>query len=127
MGSISSVLSSAVVSILGFQNEPECISTEMVSDPNPKSEDHALNLNQKLDANFTFEKNISRVVCNDDSNPLDFDWLRERCDDDEELVLDVLRSFCEQGQSHIVALNAIYNSDAELDSKAERLAFHAVT
>uniref|UniRef100_A0A7S0MM78 HPt domain-containing protein n=1 Tax=Cryptomonas curvata TaxID=233186 RepID=A0A7S0MM78_9CRYP len=52
--------------------------------------------------------------------PVDFDWLRERCGSDGQLVLEVLQSFCEQGQHH---LNAIQNCIREHD--INRLLFHS--
>ncbi len=127
LGSISSVLSSAVVSILGFQNGPESSFPEIGSEPIPKTVAQAINLNENLDVQVKHEMNPAHLVCYEESNPVDFDWLRERCDNDDELVLEVLRSFCEQGQAHIVSLNTLYNSTLEPDSKAERLTFHAVS
>jgi hypothetical protein len=55
------------------------------------------------------------------SEPFDFMWLLERCDGESQLMLDVLRSFCEQGRLHI---NAVQNSAKDVDM--QKLSFHAV-
>jgi hypothetical protein len=54
-------------------------------------------------------------------SPLDFKWLLERCDGENQLALDVLRSFCEQGQRH---LDSVQRSASDEDM--QQLAFHAV-
>jgi hypothetical protein len=125
LGSISSVLSSAVVSILGLENGSE--SKSVVSESNPKSINQTSNQNLDTNLNIRQDQNSIHMVLNAESKPVDFDWLLEICDHDDELVLDVLRSFCEQGQAHISALNLIYSSVVELDSEADRLSFHAVS
>jgi HPt (histidine-containing phosphotransfer) domain-containing protein len=53
--------------------------------------------------------------------PPDFAWLQERCDGDNQLVLEVLRCFCEQGQTHIQALQS-----AMKERDKTKLVFHAV-
>ena len=60
------------------------------------------------------------------SNPIDLPWLRERCDDDDELVLEVLRSFLKQGLDHTDSLNSIRFAKLDPDLKIRRLMFHAV-
>ena len=52
---------------------------------------------------------------------VDFAWLRDRCEGDEHLVLEVLRTFFEQGQCH---LNAMQRSMEEMDYV--KLKFHSV-
>ena len=106
LGSISSVLSSAVVSILGFQNVSESISSDVVTEPKSKTFNQELHLNQNFVGQARQERSSAHVVFHAESSPVDFEWLLERCDNDDELVLDVLRSFCEQGQAHITALNS---------------------
>ena len=53
--------------------------------------------------------------------PVDFGWLRERCEGDNRLVQEVLRTFCEQGQRHI---SGMQSSIKDMDAKM--LLFHAV-
>ena len=126
LGSISSVLSSAVVSILGFQNVSESISSDVVTEPKSKTFNQELHLNQNFVGQARQERSSAHVVFHAESSPVDFEWLLERCDNDDELVLDVLRSFCEQGQAHITALNSEYNMAVEIGPKTERISFHAV-
>jgi hypothetical protein len=54
-------------------------------------------------------------------DPVDFVWLRERCEGDNLLVIEVLRTFCEQGHRHI---SGMQSSIKEMDAKM--LLFHAV-
>ena len=55
------------------------------------------------------------------AEPIDFEWLLIRCEGDRQLVLEVLRSFCEQGQKHLSAMqNIVHGADFKL------LMFHAV-
>jgi hypothetical protein len=51
----------------------------------------------------------------------DFEWLHERCDGDTQLVLEVLRCFCEQGQTRLQAMQSALK---EMDMS--KLVFHAV-
>jgi hypothetical protein len=64
----------------------------------------------------------SPILARSQVEPVDFDWLHDRCGCDSQLVLEVLQSFCEQGQHH---LDAIHNSIREHDIK--RLLFHSVS
>ena len=53
--------------------------------------------------------------------PSDFAWLQIRCDGDTQLVFEVLRCFCEQGQTHLQAMqSSMENMDKPM------LVFHAV-
>jgi hypothetical protein len=110
LGSISSVLSSAMASVLGFQNG---------------SESNTL-CTRNLEEDREGKQISDDQSCGAESHAVDFDWLRERCDNDDELVLDVLGSFCEQGQAHIAALNAAHKSPVDLDPNGDKLLFHAV-
>ena len=37
--------------------------------------------------------------------PVDFEYLLRRCDDDNHLAVEILRTFCEQGQIHLSAMH----------------------
>ena len=61
----------------------------------------------------------AKVGC--ESEPVNFDFLLQRCDSDTQLALEILRHFCEQGQTH---LSAMQRSIQTMDNSA--LLFHAV-
>jgi hypothetical protein len=79
---------------------------------------------------LTFSDNVPVPVCPQNgrpvayqinSAPFDFVWLLERCDGESQLMLDVLQSFCEQGQCH---LDDVKSSVKQKDM--QKLSFHAV-
>jgi hypothetical protein len=127
-GSISGVLSAAMVTALNFPSDPT--QTQQTSTGNTlertseicdktshgaslvkvNSADNLLNA-MRADPKF--------IVTN--VEPIDFEWLSSRCDGDRQLVLEVLQSFCEQGQ---VQLSAMQSSLHSFDYN--RLMFHAV-
>ena len=122
LGSVSSVLTSAIASILSFSTDgtmlqktaysldrDRCITPSACERPD-STRPGAQKGNQNI---YSYE-------------PVDFQWLRERCDGDNELVLAVLRSFCEQGQQHLNALKIMYDSDLDNISKARGIVFHSV-
>ncbi len=85
-------------------------------------------LSSAMAAALTFSDQSPVAVCPKQSiayqmssAPFDFVWLLERCGGESQLMLDVLRSFCEQGQYH---LNAVQISAKE--SNMKQLSFHAV-
>ena len=55
------------------------------------------------------------------NEPIEFQWLLLRCEGDEDLALKVLRSFCEQGQMHV---SAMQKAIQEMDNN--RILFHSV-
>jgi hypothetical protein len=71
--------------------------------------------------------NFANDTCTDRQSPtIDFAWLLVRCFGDNALAHEVLQSFCEQGNQHIIALRAISNSAMEIDTKNKEILFHAV-
>ena len=133
--SISGVLSSAMASALTLSpeecqklgyNGPEDYHSHSIflkptaQEPNFRSFDpKTVAINTELSFVHMPSPNLGRIR----SEPIvDFDWLLERCGSDGQLVLEVLQSFCEQGQHH---LNAIQNCIREHDTN--RLIFHSVS
>lgn len=112
LGSISGVLSSAMSNALILTAEAE-ISPKAVQ-MNGNGIDRMLSRPRH---NYYDGKLSSGIL-----EAVDFEWLRERCDGDNELVTEVLNSFCEQGQKH---LGSMQRSLREIDIKG--LQFHAVT
>ena len=55
------------------------------------------------------------------AEPIDFEWLSVRCDRDDQLFLQVLESFFQQGQEHLSAMQK-----AAQDEDADRILFHTV-
>ena len=49
----------------------------------------------------SLSKRIQNNNLCENSDPVDFAWLLARCDDDPHLVHEVLKSFCEQGRTHL--------------------------
>jgi len=54
--------------------------------------------------------------------PVDFAWLHQRCGDDNQLVFDVLLSFCKDGPNHLHAMQSAIRT-FDINS----LSFHSVT
>ena len=142
LGSISSVLSSAMVSILAFPDEAGTVQvrtrhrasegpTHSMQDPNFRVDSHSevvrLRTRNASDSKANLESTRGQAHEQRSTvHPLDFTWLRERCDHDEDLVLEVLKSFCEQGQHHINSLNTMYHSKLDAAEKVQRISFHSV-
>jgi hypothetical protein len=128
LGSVSGVLSSAMVSALTFNPEDyhrtaHTASEDLQNSRCPKSSAQQPNsspnsTNTESRSSHQPKPHLSRSQV----EPIDFEWLRERCGGDNQLVLEVLQSFCEQGQHH---LNAIQSCIREHDTK--RLIFHSVS
>jgi hypothetical protein len=76
-----------------------------------------------IGTNFVLERTVEFNAYHHMSphKPPDFEWLHERCDGDTQLVLEVLRCFCEQGQTHVQAMQIAMK---EMDMS--KLVFHAV-
>ena len=53
--------------------------------------------------------------------PVDFEYLLRRCDDDNQLAVEILRTFCEQGQIHLSAMH-----EAVKLNDGSGLLFHSV-
>ena len=114
--SVSGVLSTALVSALALPDDSSETSRpppQRCSSPNKRRSSRATS--SKLD--FSGFSASSRAII----EPIDFDWLLVRCDGDNDLVLEVLRSFCEQGQTH---LSSMQKAMQEMDNN--RLLFHSV-
>ena len=142
LGSISSVLSSAMVSILAFPDEAGRYSRidnetshrvarptkDLMSHAGTDSEANHCNLRQASNHKSDLETANGQSYPDQDSAifSVDFSWLLERCDYDEQLVLEVLRSFCEQGQHHMNLLSTIYHSELDAAAKCRAVSFHAV-
>ena len=74
--------------------------------------------------NRTCRSNLSSALnpsSREHIEPVEFSWLRERCEGDDRLVQEVLLTFCEQGQRHI---SGMQSSIKDMDAKM--LLFHAV-
>ena len=102
LGSFSSMTTRSVTSVLG-----SAMATALsFSDQNPVPD---------------CPKRGRPVAYQSNPSPVDFGWLLERCDGESQLVQDVLRSFCEQGQPHVDTLQCCAS-----DGHMPQLAFHAV-
>ena len=104
---------------------PDSLSSLCCDDlePVPVSEAHCAVLSDA--ANCEKSKNARESTIAHLENELlsvfDFAWLRQRCDGDKHLLSNVLRVFCEQGQTHLNAIQAIVRKQTN-----GSLSFHAV-
>jgi hypothetical protein len=121
-GSITSVLSSALASALTFpvqdNDTPRRDFPVAVTDATHHEHETKKAQSASCQANV---KCATRTVHRLDPGPVDFVWLRERCGGDDELVLEVLRNFFEQGQCHI---DSMQSSIKEMD--ITKIMFHSV-
>ena len=115
LGSISGPLSSAMTSALSLSESSYTSKPFHVGRVEPCIQSSSTCSNSEQ--HNSLMKMKDRIL-----ESIDFEWLRERCDGDEQLVLEVLRSFCEQGQRHLIAMQS---SLREFDIKT--LIFHSVT
>lgn len=125
IGSISGVLSAAMATALNFPADTHSVSTSLGIGASSEicdktSIDYSIaklnSADNLLNAMRANPKPITTVA-----EPVDFEWLFRRCDGDRQLVLEVLQSFCEQGQIQLSAMqSSIHNFDFN------RLMFHAV-
>ena len=78
--------------------------------------------------NFPVENNaainpieMKNVIEGETENAVDLAWLLQRCDNDRQLVSEVLKAFCQQGQTHLDAMRDVHTKDPD-----GPLFFHAV-
>jgi hypothetical protein len=115
LGSISGVLSSAMSTALTFRVETEMPQKQFQFDGHGEPIDRISTLRIRPYSDDRHKPNHVLLQA------LDFEWLHERCDGDIDLLSEVLKSFCEQGQIH---LSAMQQSFKEINIKT--LEFHAV-
>ena len=118
MGSVSSILSSAMVSILALHTDATPVNVD-------STETVEIRKNKNISMPDYSKQNNAKLL-DSEINPVDFKWLLERCDNDNELTLKVLRVFVEQGNDHVTSLQKIYNSAMKVDLKIQEIVFHAV-
>jgi hypothetical protein len=112
--SVTTVLSSALASGLTLKGHAK--------NENPKNTSESSFCAVMNVKNLVLERTAaSKASKLDIPNLPDFEWLHERCDGDTQLALEVLRCFCEQGQTHVQAMQIAMK---EMDMS--KLAFHAV-
>jgi hypothetical protein len=120
-GSVTTVLSSALASTLTFSAEQYDMQRRdvpvAVSDKNHHEDEMKLGKPDSCQPNVK----CAMSTVNPKSLAVDFAWLRDRCEGDETLVLEVLRTFFAQGQCH---LKAMQRSMEEMDHM--KLMFHSV-
>jgi hypothetical protein len=132
-GSITTVLSSAIANALTLSSNdhevrqlPNSISAfvqDAAHNRGTQGRNETTNMNEGC---ISCRSNRSGVSSINSSylvrlEPVDFGWLHERCEGDKHLAMEVLRTFCEQGQRHI---DGMKSSIKEMDTKM--LLFHAV-
>ena len=113
LSSVSGILSSALVSILSL---PTGAANMDENETSPLSTSNSVR-NRGYDC-----------IDHDDvtTDPIDISWLQDRCENDDELIFAVLRSFCEQGQDHIASLSTIYHSESAVETKIREILFLSV-
>jgi hypothetical protein len=121
-GSVTNVLSSALASTLTFSTQEHDTQKRDL----PVAVSDAIHCEDELkqgksDLGQTNVKSATRIAHPISLEAVDFTWLRDRCERDENLVLEVLRSFFEQGQCHLTAMQ---RSMEEMDTV--KLMFHSV-
>ena len=115
--SVSAMLSSATLSMLSLPKEADATSK---SDKRSKMQTGPAKVIRGLDAEHV-ESDIDSEI-----DSVDFSWLRERCGDDDNMVLEVLMAFVRQGQDHVKSLCAVYSKNTDASSKAQGVMYHAV-
>jgi hypothetical protein len=131
-GSITTVLSSAIANNLSLSSHdhdarqiPNCESVHVLHSDHSRRTRHGRARSDGMDEGYrTCRSNLDSELTKSNQGhlkPVDFGWLLERCEGDNQLVMEVLRTFCEQGQRHICGMQSSIK-----DVDAKMLLFHAV-